>query len=101
MKLWTFIALILVLSSVSVLNAQAVRLRGTVLDPSGAVIPGVDLRISQGSNVVASGKTDETGNFSFDVSPGEYRVEAAADGFRTRQQNVRAAANMRPLSITL
>src|SRR2546428_12177729 len=101
MKLWKVIALALLLLSASVVNAQTARLRGTVLDPSGAVIPGADLKVSQGSRLIAEGKTDATGNFGIDVAAGEYRVEISAPEFRPYQQNVRIGVNMRPLSITL
>jgi hypothetical protein len=101
MKISRAVALAVLILSASLVNAQAVRLRGTVLDPSGAVIPAVDLKLSQGANTVAEGKTDATGDFSFDVAPGEYRLEVSAAGFKPRQQNVRAAANMKPLSISL
>jgi hypothetical protein len=101
MKLACIVALTILILSAPFVNAQAVRLRGTVFDPSGAVIPEVDLKLSQGSSVVAEGKTDATGNFSFDVPSGDYRLETSAQGFRQRQQNVRVAANMRPLSISL
>src|SRR5215510_2466272 len=101
MRLWNFLALTILLLSASVVNAQAIRLRGTVLDPSGAVIPEADVKISQGNRVVTEGKSDNAGNFSFDLPPGEYRVETSAPAFRSHQQNVRVAANMRPLSIAL
>src|SRR5262247_3257654 len=101
MKLWNVLALTIFLLSASVVNAQAVRLRGTVLDPSGAVIPEADVKISQGNRVVIEGKSDSTGNFSFELSVGEYRVETSAAAFRSHQQNVRVAPNMRSLSITL
>src|SRR5262245_10911266 len=102
MNLRCVIALIAFLFVASFVYAQGgVRVRGTVLDPSGAVIPGVELKLIQGSSVVAQTKTDATGNFFFDVAVGDYRLEAVADGFRKRQQNVRVATNMRPLSIPL
>ncbi len=105
MKLWSFVALTVLILGASVINAQTARqtvqLRGTVFDPSGAVIPEADLKLTQGSNVVKEWKTDTTGNFSFEGPAGEYRLEVSATGFRTRQQNVRAAANARPLSISL
>lgn len=100
MKVCVVVALILLLSA-SVVHAQTVRLRGTVLDPSGAVIPGADVRVSQGNRVIGEGKSDATGNFSFDVHAGEYRVEVSAPEFKTHVQNVRVAANMRPFSIAL
>src|SRR2546423_962880 len=101
MKLWSIIALSVLLLSASVVNAQTIRLRGTVLDPSGAVIPGADLKVSQGNRVVGEGKSDATGNFAFDVPAGDYKVDISAEDFKPRSQNVRVAANMRPLQIAL
>jgi len=101
MKFWGILALAFLLLSASVVNAQTVRLRGTVLDPSGAVIPGADLKVSQGNQVTGEGKSDATGNFSFDVPAGDYKLDISAAAFKPHSQNVRAAANMRPLQISL
>ena len=97
----SIILLVIVLLSAPFVQAQTMRLRGTVLDPSGAVIPEADLKITQGSSVVAEGKTDAAGAFSLNVPAGDYRLEVSRDGFRVRQQNVRVTANMRPLAISL
>src|SRR5262245_46598109 len=85
----------------SVVHAQTVLLRGTILDPSGAVIPGADLKASQAGKVVAERKSDATGNFSFDLPAGDYRLEVSAPEFRPYSQTVRVTPNMRPLSISL
>lgn len=50
---------------------------------------------------MAEGKSDATGNFSFDLPAGEYRLEVTATAFRPHHQNVRITPNMRPLSIAL
>ena len=101
MKRWSVIALAIVLLSAMVASAQTNRLRGTILDPSGAVIPEADIKLTQGSRSVVEGKSDATGNFSFDVPAGEYRIEVSAPDFKTHQQNVRVNANLRPLSVVL
>src|SRR5262249_5337278 len=101
MKLCRVIALIVLSLSASVLSAQTARLRGTVLDPSGAVIPEAEVKISQGTRSVAEAKSDATGNFSFDLAAGEYRLEISAAEFKPHQQNVRVTPNMRPLAIAL
>src|SRR5438093_3721473 len=103
MKLWSVMALAVFVLSASVVNAQTqtAQVRGTVLDPSGARIPGVDVKLSQGSTLVAEGKSDATGNFSLAVAAGEYRLEISTPDFRPYRQNIRATVNMRPLSISL
>jgi hypothetical protein len=100
MKRAIFVVLGLLFSA-SVVNAQTVLLRGTVLDPSGAVIPGADLKVSQANRVVAERQSDATGNFAFDLVAGDYRLEVSAPAFRTRAQNVRVVPNIRPLAISL
>jgi hypothetical protein len=101
MKLCGITALAVLCLSASVASAQTVLLRGTILDPSGAVIPEADIRVSQGGKVAGERKADTTGNFSFDLPAGDYRLEVSAPDFRSHVQNVRVTPNMRPLSISL
>jgi Carboxypeptidase regulatory-like domain len=95
------LTLILLLLVGSIMNAQTARLRGTVFDPSGAVIPAATITVSRGSKIVVEGNTDATGNFLFELAPGNYRLEVTAPDFMPRQQNVRLTPNTRPLSISL
>jgi hypothetical protein len=92
---------LILLGSVFTANAQTVLLRGTILDPSGAVIPGADIKVSQADRVVSERKSDATGNFSFDLTAGDYKLEASVEGFRPYTQNVRVVPNIRPVSISL
>jgi hypothetical protein len=69
---------------------------GTVADPSGAVVPGAtvivtDVHTSVGQTV----KSDGAGNYTFPVlSPSDYKVSAQAAGFKSQAQNgVRLDAN--------
>jgi hypothetical protein len=82
-------------------NAQTVLLRGTILDPSGAVVPGADIKVSQTDRVVGQRKSDATGNFSFDLTAGDYKLEVSVEGFRPYTQNVRVIPNIRPISVSL
>src|SRR2546427_9175256 len=101
MKLYGISVLAIMFRSASIAPAQTVLLRGTILDPSGAVIPEADLKVSQGGKVLGERKSDTTGNFSFDLPAGDYRLEVSAPDFRTHVQNVRVTPNIRPLSISL
>ena len=92
---------LILLGCVFTANAQTVLLRGTILDPSGAVIPGADIKVSQTDRVVSQRKSDGTGNFSFDLTAGDYRLEVSVEGFRPYTQNVRVIPNIRPVSISL
>ncbi len=100
MNLIVVILAVLVFSE-SVAAAQTVLLRGTILDPSGAVIPAANVKVTQGGRVAGERKSDATGNFSFDLPAGDYRLQVSAADFRTYVQNVRVTPNMRPLSVSL
>src|SRR5262245_24185841 len=66
--------------------AQTSKLAGRVVDPSGAVMLGVDIKLFQGTTLVKQGKTDDRGTFSIEVPPGQYRVEVSAPDFKTINQ---------------
>src|SRR5258706_11187002 len=81
--------------------AQSPRLNGRVLDPSGAVMVGVEIKVFQGTTLIKEGKSDERGTFSFELPAGDYRVEANLDAFTPFRQNVRVAANTPTLTIPM
>src|SRR3954454_14859976 len=64
------------------------QINGTVKDQSGAVLPGVEVTVTQtNTGVMRSTPTDETGSFVLpDLPIGPYRLEAALPGFRTYVQ---------------
>jgi hypothetical protein len=70
----------------AVLHAQDPRgtIAGQVMDPSGAVIPGVELTVTgDDTGVATSTVTNSTGSFSVPfLAPGPYTVTAQADGFK-------------------
>src|SRR5436190_23031734 len=78
-----FVFLVLANQQVSAQNAGTVR--GTVTDPSAALVPGATVQIS-GNGVTRSVKTDATGKFVATVPPGAYNVRADAKGFVTFNQ---------------
>ncbi len=61
---------------------------GTVSDPSGAVMPGVEVTATNlATNFSRSATTDPQGQYLIQFLPvGEYRVEAKAQGFKTFSQ---------------
>ncbi|MFY9554163.1 MAG: carboxypeptidase regulatory-like domain-containing protein [Blastocatellia bacterium] len=58
---------------------------GTVTDPSGAVVDGATIKITnKATNVARETKTLTEGGFRIDaVDPGSYKVEVSAGGFKT------------------
>jgi len=57
---------------------------GRVLDPTGAVIPGADVRaINVATGVAAATKTNQAGNFSLPyLLPGTYTLTVEITGFK-------------------
>src|SRR2546427_5928073 len=66
--------------------AQATaQISGTVKDPSGAVLPGVEVTATQTETGIArTAVTNETGSYVLsNLALGPYRIEASLTGFRT------------------
>src|SRR2546423_1361119 len=82
-------ALSLVLAATSVCNAQqtTATLLGTVLDSSGATVPGVAIKaVNLATNVLRETVTGSDGGYSLpNLTPGSYRVTAAKEGFQAQQ----------------
>ena len=72
------------------LSAQESRgaISGRVVDPSGAVIAGAEVRaINQETSVAASARTNEAGNYSIPfLAPGVYKVTADFSGFKKTEK---------------
>jgi hypothetical protein len=79
----------LVLTCTGVWAQSTAQISGTVKDQSGAVLPGVEVTVTQTNNgVKRTAVTDETGSYVLpNLLIGPYRLEAALAGFRTYVQN--------------
>src|SRR5689334_883062 len=85
-----FRPLLLVLASLLVFatalaTAQTnTSISGTVTDPQGRVVPGVTLTLTnRATGATRVQTTGESGNYAFELlTPGDYRVEAQARGFK-------------------
>src|SRR5947208_12448903 len=79
------------LFSVSSAMAQGVgAIGGTVMDSSGAVLPGATIQLSSAQGTVGSNQetaTDARGTYQFiRLVPGTYIVKATMQGFRPAEQ---------------
>src|SRR5664279_3602781 len=90
-----FSLLILIVTSIHTLaesgsgGSNAGSVRGTVTDPSGAVIPGATVHLTnQVSGLDQSAVTDATGQFLFANIPfNPYKVDVSANGFAPLSQS--------------
>jgi hypothetical protein len=71
------------LATLAVAQVTKGSLSGTVADPTGAVIPGADVKITEiSTGAVQAGVTDASGHFRFNlINPGKYDVEVTKQGF--------------------
>jgi hypothetical protein len=76
--------------SASAQGGNAGAIHGTVTDPSGAVIPGATVHLTNGSSGLdRSAISDSTGQFVFTNVPfNPYKITVAANGFAPASQNV-------------
>jgi Carboxypeptidase regulatory-like domain len=76
--------------SSSAQSGNAGAIRGTVTDPSGAVVPNATVNLSNDvSGLERTTTTDATGHFTFSNIPfNPYRISASANGFSPIGQNV-------------
>ncbi|MGA3026080.1 MAG: TonB-dependent receptor [Bryobacteraceae bacterium] len=92
-RVWAVLAILAALLGSGVLSAQSGNsgtIRGTVLDPSGAVIKGANVEIHNPvSHYSRSVRTDDQGSFEFRNVPfNNYHVQTGALSFQANQQDV-------------
>jgi len=75
-------AFVLGISSTVLAQSTGGTLRGTVLDPSGALVPRAQVTVSNATGYSRTIKSDATGNFDLPhLAPGNYSVSINAAGF--------------------
>ena len=83
------------LSSISAAQTAVTSLLGAVMDPSGAMVAGAHLTITDTQNgFKAERVTNEHGEYAFEqIPPGDYTLEAQAAGFGGEKLNVELLVN--------
>ena len=83
-RLFTYIAILLALSTAA--NAQSTfgALLGTVKDATGAVVSGASVKITNiGEGTSRTGKSSDKGDYEFqNVKPGNYSISVSSSGFK-------------------
>ncbi len=77
--------LALVLCPMLLAQTDLSTIRGTVTDPTGAVIPGVTITLlNTETSISRTVETNDAGDYEIPlVGPGNYQLTAEADGFQT------------------
>ena len=77
-------------------------LRGTVTDPSGAVVPGATLVLTDSAGTSLTTKANTNGAYEFkNLAPGKYTLRAAAKGFTVFTNDAVTITGERPLTIDI
>lgn len=88
--LWCLIALVLIVLSTSRATAQMDQgaITGTVVDSTGAAIPGAELTLTNlDTGLILTGKSNASGDYFFaPVKTGRYKLSASMTGFETLVQ---------------
>jgi len=101
MRIRNLLTFLLTLLVASATFAQSAKIKGQVMDTSGSIMPGVQVKLYQGDNVVASGLTTNSGEFELPANPGDYKLEISAPDFNTYTEMVKITPEMGPLAVTM
>ena len=101
MRMRNLPAVLLALLAATAIFAQSGKVAGRVMDSSGSVMPGVQIKLYQGDKVVKQVTSSSSGEFEIAADPGDYKLEIAAPDFDTYTEMVKVTPDLRPLSITM
>jgi len=91
--LTALVTLLLSLSALTWSQTGTSAVRGTVTDPQSRLVAGAEVTLTNLANGAArTMKTNDSGGYNFDlITPGEYRLDIVAKGFKKQTvDNVRA-----------
>ena len=79
------VSILSLLPQISFAQLSSAAVNGLVTDQSGAVVPGADIVLTNvETGVTRRAQSNQTGAYGFvNINPGNYTLEASADGFRT------------------
>ena len=88
---FAFASVLILVASVTAAFDQtaSARIAGRISDGTGAVIPGVAVKVTNvDTNIAQTATSGETGDFTIlYLPPGRYQLQADDDGFRTYKQS--------------
>ena len=107
MRMRKLLPVLLMLLTASLIPAQSAQVtsstqvKGRVMDSTGSILLGVQIKVYRGDKVVKEGTTAATGDFEIPLEAGEYKLELTAPDFEKYTEVVNVTPGMGPLSITM
>ena len=107
MRMRKLLPVLLMLLTASLIPAQSAQVtsstqvKGRVMDSTGSILLGVQIKVYRGDKVVKEGTTAATGDFEIPLDAGEYKLELTAPDFEKYTEVVNVTPGMGPLSITM
>ena len=89
MRLLTSVVALILAAISATAQTPSASLVGRVTDATGAVIPGVSIKVTNlDTNIAQQGSSNEVGDFTIPyLNPGRYSLEARSEGFRTYKRS--------------
>ena len=87
--LFGILSLLILANSAQAQNSNSGEINGRVTDPSGAVLPGVTVTLTNvQTGVITTSKTNASGSYDFpSIQPGSYTMSFSSKGFRELVRN--------------
>ena len=101
MRMRNLHAVLITLFVASAMFAQSAKIKGRVMDSTGSVMPGVQVKVYQGDKVVQQGLSTDMGDFEITIDPGDYKLEVTAPDFNTYSEMVKVTPDMGALAVTM
>ena len=107
MRMRKLLPVLLLLLTASLIPAQSAQVtsstqvKGRVMDSTGSILLGVQIKVYRADKVVKEGTTAATGDFEIPLEAGEYKLELTAPDFEKYTEVVNVTPGMGPLSITM
>lgn len=95
LRMWVLIiATVAIVAASTFAQGPMARLQGTIMDPTGAVIPDATLSLKNSSGLVVASKSNGLGEYEFrNIAPGKYTLSVTATGFVPATQDVEIIAS--------
>src|SRR5690242_15872387 len=90
--------ILLVITSLIFLSAQAGRITGKITDSKGNILPYASIGVKGTSKGTVAGST---GKFNIDLEPGNYTLVCQYVGFKTEERNITVTSEAQEVNFSL